>query len=68
MGGTGDEAEPDQLVLELALRLVVARWRRRVVVIRVVVKDTEGGEEGALLGLGLLEVHLLERLLVESSL
>jgi hypothetical protein len=32
------------------------------------VKVTEGGEEGMLLDLGLLEVLLLERLLVESSL
>jgi hypothetical protein len=49
------------------LGLIIARGRRTVIV-GVVVEVTEGGEEGALLGLGLLEVLLLERLLVESSL
>jgi hypothetical protein len=38
-----------------------------VVIIGVVVKVAEGGEEGTLLGLSLFEV-LLKRLLVESSL
>ena len=39
-----------------------------MVVVGVIVKVAKGGEESALLGLGLVEVHLLERLLVESSL
>jgi hypothetical protein len=52
----------------LPLVLIVARWRRRVAVVRVIVEITEGDEEGALLGLGFLEVLLLERLLIESSL
>jgi hypothetical protein len=38
-----------------------------VVVIGVVVEATEGGKKGMPLGLGLLEVHLFERLLVETS-
>ena len=68
MGGTGDQVEPGQLVLALPLRLIVARAGRRAIVVGVVVEVAEGGEEGVLLGLGLLEVYLLERLLVESSL
>ena len=68
MGGTGNEAEPGQLVLMLPLELIVARGGRGAVVVGVIIEVTEGGKEGALLGLGLLEVHLLERLLVESSL
>ena len=39
-----------------------------MVIVGVVVEVTEGGKEGTLLGLVLLEVYLLERLLVESSL
>jgi hypothetical protein len=39
-----------------------------VIVINVVIEIAEGGKEGVLLGLGLLAVHLLERLLVEASL
>ena len=39
-----------------------------MLVARVIVKVAEGSKEGALLGLGLLEVLLLERLLIESSL
>jgi hypothetical protein len=65
--GLGDETKPNQLVLTPLLGLIIARGRRTVIV-GVVVEVTEGGEEGALLGLGLLEVLLLERLLVESSL
>jgi hypothetical protein len=38
-----------------------------VVVIGVVVEATEGGKKGTPLGLGLLEVHLLECLIVETS-
>ena len=68
MGGTDDEAEPGQLVLTLSLGLIVARGGRRVVIVGVVVEVTEGGKEGTLLGLVLLEVYLLERLHVESSL
>ena len=68
MCGTGDEAELGQLVLVLPFGLIIARGGRSAVIIRVIIEVTEGGEEGALLGLGLLEVHLLEHLLVESSL
>jgi hypothetical protein len=68
MDGLGDEAKPGQLVLTPLLRLIIARGRRRSIVIGVVVENAEGGEEGALLGLRLLEVLLLQRLLVESSL
>ena len=68
MSGTGDEAEPGQLVLTLSLGLIVARGGRRAVIIGVIVEVAEGGKEGMLLGLGLLEVHHLERLLIESSL
>jgi len=60
--GAGDEAEVGQLVLVLPFGLIVARGGRSAVVVEVVVKVAEGGEEGALLGLGLLEVHLLESL------
>jgi hypothetical protein len=67
MGGTGDEAEPSQLVLVLPLGLIIARGGRRAVV-GVIVEVAKGGKEGTLLGLGLLEVHLLECLLVESFL
>jgi hypothetical protein len=65
--GLGDEAKPGQLVLTSLLGLIIARGRRRPVVVSVVVKVAEGGKEGALLSLGLLEVLLLQRLLVESS-
>ena len=68
MGGTNDEAELGQLVLALPLGLIVARGGRGAVVVGVIVEVAEGGKEGALLGLGLLEVHLLERLLVKASL
>jgi hypothetical protein len=64
---TSDKVEPGQLVLVLPLGLIVARGRRAVV-IGVIVKVTEGGEEGTLLGLGFLKVLLLERLLIESFL
>ena len=37
-------------------------------IIRVIVEVAEGGEEGTLPGLGLLEVLLLECVLVKSSL
>jgi hypothetical protein len=63
--GLGDEANPVQLVLTPLLGLIIARGRRRPVIVGVVVEDAEGGEEGTLLGLGLLEVLLLQRLLVE---
>ena len=39
-----------------------------MIVIGVVVEVTKEGKEGALLGVGLLEVRLLERLLVKTSL
>jgi hypothetical protein len=39
-----------------------------VAVVGVIVEVAKGGEEGALLGLGFLEVLLLERLLIGSSL
>ena len=39
-----------------------------MVVVSVIVEVAEGGKEGALLGLGLLEIPLLERLLIKSSL
>jgi hypothetical protein len=68
VGGTGDEAEPGQLVLVLPLGLIVAQGGRRPVVIDVIIKVTEGGEEGTLLGLGLIEVLILECLLIETSL
>jgi hypothetical protein len=68
MGRVSEETESDQLVLTLLLRLIVARRRRKVAAIGVVVEVTEGGEEGELLGLGLLEVLLHERLLIEFSL
>ena len=68
MGRVGEEVEFGKLVLALPLGLIVARQRRRVAIVRVVVEVTKGGEEGALLGLGLLAVLLLKRLLVESSL
>jgi hypothetical protein len=69
MGRLGEETESGQLVLTLLLRLIVTRRRRKVAAIGVVVEVAEGGEdEGALLGLGLLEVLLHERLLIEFSL
>ena len=52
----------------LPFRLIIAQGGRSAVIIGVVVKVAKGGEEGALLGLGLLAVLLLKRLLVESSL
>jgi hypothetical protein len=66
LGGVGVEAEFTQLVLDLALGLVVA-GSGRVAVSGVLLKITEGVEEGMIMSLGLLEV-LLDRLLVESSL
>jgi hypothetical protein len=68
MDGIGNEAEPGQLVLSSSLGLIVTRGGRRPVIVKVVVEVAEGGEEGTLLGLDLLEVLLLEGLLVESSL
>jgi MYXO-CTERM domain-containing protein len=68
MGRVGEEAESGQLVLVLLLGLIVTRRRRRVAIIGVIVEVAKGGEEGALLGLGFLEVLLLERLLIGSSL
>jgi hypothetical protein len=68
MDGIGNEAEPGQLVLSSPLGLIVTRGGRRPVIVKVVVEVAEGGEEGTLLGLDLLEVLLLEGLLVESSL
>jgi hypothetical protein len=65
--GLGDETKPGQLVLTSLLGLIIARGRRMVIV-SVIVEVTEGGEEGTLLGLDLIEVLLLECLLVESSL
>jgi len=65
--GLGDKTKPGQLVLTSLLGLISARGRRTVVV-GVVVEVAKGGEEGALLGLSILEVLLLERLLIESSL
>jgi hypothetical protein len=62
--GLGDETKPGQLVLTPLLRLIIVRGRRTVIV-GVVVEVAEGGEEGVLSGLGLLEVLLLERLLVD---
>ena len=59
---------PFSLSLHLLLELIVAQGGRGVVIVGVIIKVAEGGKEGALLGLGLLEVHLLERLLVKSSL
>jgi hypothetical protein len=64
VGGTGDEAELGQLVLTLSLGLVIARGGRRPVIVKV----TERGKEGMLLGLDLLKVLLLEGVLIESSL
>jgi hypothetical protein len=63
--GLGNKAKPGQLVLT---PLLVARGRRRPVIVGVVVEVAEGGEKGVLLSLGLLEVLLLQHLLVESSL
>jgi hypothetical protein len=60
------EAESTQLVLDLALELVVARGGR-VAIGGVLIKIVKGVEEGMLMSLGLLEVLLLKRLLVESS-
>jgi hypothetical protein len=69
MDRLGDEIKPGQLVLTPLLRLIIARGRRRrPVIVGVVVEVTEGGEEGMLLGLGLVEVLLLQCLLIESSL
>jgi hypothetical protein len=65
--GLGDEAKPGKLVLMPLLGLIITQGRRRPV-IGVIVEVTEGGEEGTLLGLGLLEVLLLQCLLVEFSL
>jgi hypothetical protein len=48
--------------------LVSSSLKERCCVVKVVVEVAEGGEECTLLDLGLLEVLLLERLLVESSL
>ena len=60
-------AESTQLVLDLALRLVVVGGGG-VAVGGVLLKIAEGVEEGTITSLGLLEVLLLDRLLVESSL
>jgi hypothetical protein len=68
VSGIGDQAEPGQFVLVLPLRLIVAREERRAVIVGVVVEVVDGDKEGALLGLDLLDVYLLECLLVESSL
>jgi hypothetical protein len=64
--GVSEEEEFVQLFLDLPVGLLVACGRRCVV--GVVIEVAEGGKEGTLLDLGLLEVLLLERLLVESSL
>jgi hypothetical protein len=67
--GLGDKVKPGQLVLVPLLGLIIARGRgRRLVIVGVIVEVVEGGEEGALLGLGLLKVLLLHCLLIESSL
>jgi len=66
--GAGDEAEVGQLVLVLPFGLIIARGGRSAIIVGVVVEVSEGGKEGALLVLGLLEVHLIKRLLIESSL
>jgi hypothetical protein len=69
MDGHGDGIKPGQLVLMPLLGLIIARGRRRrPVVVGVVVEVAEGGEEGMLLGVGLLEVLLLQCLLIESFL
>jgi hypothetical protein len=58
--GLSDETKLGQLVHMSLLGLIIARGRRRrPVVVGVVVKVAEGGEEGTLLGIGLLEVFLL---------
>ena len=65
MDGVGDEAELGQLVLTLPLGLIIAQRGRSLIIVRVVIEVAKGDEEGALLGLGLHKVHLLERLLVK---
>jgi hypothetical protein len=60
VGRVDEETKSSQLVLALPLRLIVARRRRRVAIVGVIIKVAKG--------LGLLEVLLLERLLVEFSL
>jgi hypothetical protein len=64
--GVDEEAESIELILNPHLDLLVVRERRSV--IKVVVEVTEGGKEGALLDLDLVEVLLLERLLVKLPL
>jgi hypothetical protein len=52
--GVDDEAQPVELVLNVSLELLVARRGGRLV--GVVVEVAQGGEEGMLFDLGLLEV------------
>ena len=64
MGGYGEEAQPVQLLLDLPLRLVVARRVRSMHVARINVVVAKESKEGALLGLGLLEALALDRFLI----
>lgn len=57
----GDESQPIELILNGPLEILVARRRGRL--IEVVIKVAQGGKEGALYDLCLLEVLLLEHLL-----
>jgi hypothetical protein len=52
----------------LHLRVIIIRKGINVVIVRVDVKVTEGGKEGTLLRLSLLEVLLFERLIIKLSL
>ena len=68
MGGYGEEAQPVQLLLDLPFGLVVTQRGRSMLVAGANVKVAEQSKEGALLGLGLLEVLALDLLLIEPSL
>jgi len=68
VGGYGEEAQPVQLLLDLPFGLVVTQRGRSMLVAGANVKVAEQSKEGALLGLGLLEVLALDLLLIEPSL
>jgi hypothetical protein len=66
VSGIDDEAKTRKLLLHLPLELIITRGRRGAVIAGVIVEVPKGSKKGMLLGLGLLAVHLLERLLVEA--
>lgn len=68
LGGGGKEAQPIQLLLNLPLKLVIARIGSNVSIIEVIIKVVKGDKEGMLLGHGPLKTLLFERLPIESPL